>query len=283
MRKIRLFMLVCTFLMLSVALSSCSRIKSAVGIDRMENADMAIVPDNNSSGAPIKDPHAEQNQVVSVGPTEEIEKNDSPYYKIGEPMQVDLSIRSEKGSTIFQYTVTDMKILTNVSGIDNITMLSYMDENGNIQKRKLEDYIDENGNLKDDYLYVVLDINTKYITGYDEVRDELYHGGVGYDYEPSGKKEIVTKHEDGTQSVRWIYLDENGNEFRYPEYIGGHSSWYYEGCPKESNHMYLKIGEEINWQVGKILEKSLVEKYGAVFAINNSTKVELPIDLSKYE
>ncbi|MBQ7048922.1 MAG: hypothetical protein IJN86_08220 [Clostridia bacterium] len=282
MRK-SIFIFICLCLAAVLALTSCARIKSAVGIDRMENADVGIIPDNNSSGTSAKDPHTEQNQVVSVGPTEEIEKNDSPYFKIGDPMLIDLSPKDEKGSTIFQYTVTNVEILTDLDGIDNIIMKIYEDENGNIQTRNLADYLNEDGKLKDDYFYVVVDINTKYISGYDEVRDELYHGKLGYDCEPAAKKEVVTEHENGITSISYVFLDENGNEFRYPEYIGGHSSFYREDGSKDANHMYLKIGEEINWQVGKILEKSLVEKYGAVFAINSSTKVELPIDLSEYD
>ncbi len=277
--------ILCLCLAVVFLLTSCARVKSALGVDRMENADVGIIPDNNSSGTSAKDPHTEQNQVVSVGPTEEIEKNDSPYFKIGDPMLIDLSPKDEKGSTIFQYTVTDMKVYTNLSSVDtsNIQMGSYIDENGEQQRRKLSDYVDENGNLNDDYLYVVVDINTKYISGYDEVRDELYHGKLKYNYEPASKKEIVTETEDGTRYTSYVLLDENGEVYKAPEVIGSYASYYYEGAPKDCNHMYLKIGEEINWQGGKFFEKSLIEKYGAFFSLNSYTQVQLPIDLSEYE
>lgn len=200
-----------------MALTSCARIKSAVGIDRMENADVGIIPDNNSSGTSAKDPHTEQNQVVSIGPTEEIEKPDSTYYKIGEPMQVDLSPRNEKGSTIFQYTVTDVQVLDDVSGIENLIIYDHIDENGIPHERKLDEFTDENGKLKNEYVYVSVDINVKYISGFEETRDELRYGDILYDYWPSGKREVTTEYENGLKLTDWEYFDENGNVFVSPQ------------------------------------------------------------------
>ena len=274
---------ICLVLAVTTSLSACARVKSALGVDRMENADAALLPDNDDSKLTVNDPHINENYEISYGKTEEIAKPNKPLVQIGEPILVDHTPITEKGSTIFQYTVTDVQILDDLSGIENIIMLDYTDENGNKQERNLEDYVDENGKLKDEYIYVNVDVNVKYVSGFEETWDELRRGSVCYNYEPSGKKEIITEYDDGTKSIRWMYLDENGNEFIFPDYIGGASSYWYEGAPKEAGHVVLKIGEEANWQVGRILEKSLVLKHGVVLKIGSEIgsdkKIELSIDL----
>ncbi len=281
--KKSIFILMCLSLAVVSALTSCARIKSAVGIDRMENADMAILPEDNTSKVGANDPHADENYEISYGKTEEIAKPNKPLVQIGEPILVDHTPITEMGSTVFQYTVTDVQILDDLSDIENIIMLDYTDENGNKQERNLEDYVDENGKLKDEYIFVNVDVNVKYVSGFEEMWDELRYGSVCYNYEPSGKKEIITEYDDGTKSIRWMYLDENGNEFIFPDYIGGASSYWYEGAPKEAGHVVLKIGEEANWQTGMILEKSLILKHGVVLKIGSEIgsdkKIELSIDL----
>ena len=267
----------------ALALTSCARIKSAIGIDRMENADVAILPDDNTSKVGANDPHADENQEISYGKTEEIEKPTEPTVQIGEPLLVDHSPKNEKGSTIFQYTVTDVQVLDDVSGIENLIIYDHIDENGIPHERKLDEFTDKNGKLKNEYVYVSVDINVKYISGFEEPRDELRYGDIMYDYWPSGKREVTTEYENGLKFTDWEYFDENGNVFVSPKYIGGADSYWYEGAPKEAGHVVLKIGEEANWQVGRILEKSLVLKHGVVLKIGSEIgsdkKIELSIDL----
>ncbi len=281
--KKSIFILMCLCLAAVLALTSCARIKSAVGIDRMDNADVAILPDNDDSRLTVNDPHADENYEISYGKTEEIEKPTEPTVQIGEPLLVDHSPKNEKGSTIFQYTVTDVQVLDDVRGIENLIIYDHIDENGIPHERKLDEFTDENGKLKDEYVYVSVDINVKYISGFEETRDELRYGDILYDYWPSGKREVTTEYENGLKLTDWEYFDENGNVFVSPKYIGGADSYWYEGAPKEAGHVVLKIGEEANWQVGRILEKSLVLKHGVVLKIGSEIgsdkKIELSIDL----
>ena len=283
--KKSIFILMCLCLAAVLALTSCARIKSAVGIDRMENADVAILPNNDDSNPTVNDPHADENQEISYGKTEEIEKPPEPTVQIGEPLLVDHSPKNEKGSTIFQYTVTGVQVLDDVSGIENLIIYDHIDENGIPHERKLDEFTDKNGKLKNEYVYVSVDINVKYISGFEEPRDELRYGDILYDYWPSGKREVTTEYENGLKLTDWEYFDENGNVFVYPKYIGGADSYWYEGAPKEAGHVVLKIGEEANWQVGRILEKSLVLKHGVVLKIGSEIgsdkKIELSIDLAK--
>ena len=280
MKYSRILILICIIIATILSLYSCNRVKSALGVDRMENAEAGILPENNTSNSHGNDLHPEDQGELSYGNIEVIEKPDEPKEnlpQIGEPIFVDHSPENKNGSTIYQYTVTNMQVLDNVSKVANLTFSTYTDENGKIHEKKLEDYADENGNLKDEYIYISVDINVKYVSGFDEPRNELRYGNIMYDYWPTSEQKITQTTEDGLTFEYTVSFDENGEVFKYPPHIGSSNSYWYDGAPKEAGHIVLNIGEETSWQIGVILEKKLVLKHGMIVNIDGN-KIVLPID-----
>lgn len=274
---------ICLFLAISFSLSSCARLKSAVGTDRLQNADAAILPEEKSGDAP----HAES-QIVSMGDETDVAVDNSELHQIGEPFLCDYNVYSgEEARPVMQYTVTDMHVYHDLDAIgkENILMEQYY-SNGEWVTPSVDDCLDENGQLLPEYLFVLIDVKVKYVSGPEDETEHLHNSGMRYKSFPAKKVEHITTVGD-EKFINYDYFDEDGNPWIPPATIGDYWSEYTDTGSKEDGYFSLSLGQETTWQQGVIVEKSLLLKYGIclenVLAMDTAEIVDLPVDLSEYE
>jgi len=264
-------------LIIALILTSCARIKSAVGIDRMENADAAVLPnkDDDSKTKNPKDEHNNASVTVSMGEEVSMEVDESEFYKVGEPFLIDRNTWYASNQPVFECTVNSVSFHDDLGGIDkNKINMSMYYENGKWHTRNIDDYLDENGKLPSEYIFVLVDVAVKYVSGPDDVVDEIYSnmGSILYNYFPVSRKKVtqqMSSPERGEWTfVDYVYLDADGNTFYSPENLGGYFSVDQNTGTKADGHFQLAKGEEISWQRGVIVEKSFAEKHGVVYAVS---------------
>ncbi|MBQ3081377.1 MAG: hypothetical protein IJC49_02890 [Clostridia bacterium] len=264
-------------LIIALVLTSCARIKSAVGIDRMENADAAVLPnkDDDSKTENPKDEHNNASVTVSMGEEMSMEIDESEFYKVGEPFLIDRNTWYASNRPVFECTVNSVSFHDDLGGIDkNKINMSMYYENGKWHTRNIDDYLDENGKLPSEYIFVLVDVAVKYVSGPDDVVDEIYSnmGSILYNYFPVSRKKVtqqMSSPERGEWTVvDYVYLDADGNTFYSPENLGGYFSVDQNTGTKEDGHFQLAKGEEMSWQKGILIEKSFAEKHGVVYAVS---------------
>ena len=256
----------------ALALTSCARIKSAVGVDRMENADAAVLPnkDDDSKTENPKDEHNNTSVTVSMGEEASMEVDESEFHKVGEPFLIDKNTWYASNRPVFECTVNSVNICDDLGGVDSAEIsMNMVYDNGKWISLNINDYLDENGKLLPEYMFVLVDVTVKYVSGPDDVIDEIYDvaGGIRYNCFPVSRVEQITE-VGGTKFVDYIYYDADGNEFTYPQHIGGYHSLNKKTGSKEDGHFQLAKGEEMSWQKGILIEKSFAEKHGVVYAVS---------------
>ncbi len=275
--KKSIFILMCLCLAAVLALTSCARIKSAVGVDRMENADAAVLPndDNDSKTENPKEEHNNTSVTVSMGEEVSMEIDETEFYKVGEPFLIDRNTWYASNRPIFECTVNSVSLHDDLGGIDkNKINMSMYYENRKWHTRNIDDYLDENGKLPSEYMFVLVDVTVKYVSGADDVTDQIYSnmGSISYNYFPVSRKKVtqqMSSPERGEWTVSdYVYLDADGNPFSSPEHLGGYFSQEQNTGTKADGHFQLAKGEEISWQRGVIVERSFAEKHGVVYAVS---------------
>ncbi len=267
-----LFTIVLVFLVLALLLSSCSRVKKAVGADRLQDADAAVIPDDKEG-----DPHAES-YVVSYGDETDIVVEDSDYHKVGEPVLCDSSAYGKRHA-VMQYTVTDVHAYDDPHGIskDKIYVMQEVDHGQLVDTIDLDSLFDEEGKLLPDYLFVLADIKMEYVSGPEDETEHRPNVWVCYKHFPDKVVDEIIK--DGETTITTPrYLDADGNLFKDEGFLGYYSSPIIgsdrgDETPTvdldKAYYVHLNVGENTSWQEGGIVKKSTLEKYGLCFLIRN--------------
>ncbi len=244
------------FLVSALLLSSCSRVKKAVGADRLQNADAAILPEDKSGD----DRHAES-QIVSMGDETDISVDDSEFHKIGEPFLCDYNVKGgEDPEPVLQYTVTDVHVYSDLNGIgkENILMEQHY-LNGKWGTPSVDDCLGESGKLLPEYLFVLIDVKVKYVSGPEDETEHLHNSGMRYKSFPAKKVEQITTVGD-EKFIDCNYFDGDGNPWIPPVPSGDYWSEYTDTGSKEDGYFTLSLGQETTWQQGVVVEKSLLIK-----------------------
>ena len=260
-------------LIIALVLTSCARIKSAVGIDRMENADAAVLPnkDDDSKTENPKDEHNNASVTVSMGEEMSMEIDESEFYKVGEPFLIDRNTWYASNRPVFECTVNSVSFHDDLGGIDkNKINMSMYYENGKWHTRNIDDYLDENGKLPSEYIFVLVDVAVKYVSGPDDVVDEIYSnmGSILYNYFPVSRKKVtqqMSSPERGEWTVvDYVYLDADGNTFYSPENLGGYFSVDQNTGTKADGH--FQLSRERRYRGREVLSlKKALQKNTALF------------------
>lgn len=310
--------LFCLLAAVALSLTSCDRVKEAVGADKIAKGDVALLPaDSDTESEVEREPGAAS--VVSVIETsgevitETKYDDDRTYYEIGEPVLIeylrfpgevawdDGSGRDPADAEIrmnMQFTVMNVEVMSTISDeIKNALTPCYRVGKGETGTYDINDYIDEDGNLDSDYLFVLVDFNSKYVSGNIEETIDIGHvGTIGIDYNIaySEKGESIV-YDNGITLTTMINYDKYGNVYDpniisltpkianysvYPEYEGHTAA---DAKEADKHYMYLELEESVDYRLGVFLKKSLIEEWGATIEFGWKNVIKLDIDLSEYE
>lgn len=312
----------CLLFIAALCLTSCARVKEATGIDKVIDGGTGILPDrdNKTDGATSPSDGTTSGgetgdrtffvdgTLISEG-TEMLyyELPEDKLFKLGETFSREYVYktyqRDDDGNLIsvdcqttmvIEFTVSDLLVLTNISDeikkdiLPSFNSALKFDQNEFSPRYDLNDFIDADGNLDDDYIFIMVDINQKYLSGIYEKTAQYSGGSLKVDKVAVSYKEYVYENEVLGKKTKMFYnedYDKNGNLFVAAETFANYSvseteSWAY--TEKGESYLALSIGEEALFHRGILLKKSDVEEWGVIVDFGDGYKVPLDINIDDY-